>query len=275
MTCFAMTKPRPTRAQNLSGLLSPKRALGRNSFIEDEGLFRKGVNLITESIDRSTKISHTVFSSDYMVVWNRNLGFLRDPFFRGLFDDPKTSAKHRAIVWRTYLLEYFAQAATDLPGDFLEVGCYTGYSASVLTQRIDFQALDKRYLLFDMFEWRDGDSHLPLKNLSDPDLYESVRQQFADTPAVSIIKGRVPDSFTGTLPDRIAFAHIDLNNAEAEAAAVEQIYPRLSPGAYVIFDDYGWWTLSDQKIAVDGVLERHGARAVELPTGQGLLIKRA
>ncbi len=217
----------------------------------------------------------TSFCSDSLVVWNRNLSFLRDPFFRGLVDDETADPTDRGIIWRTYLLEYFAQAATALPGDFLEVGCYTGHTASVLTQRIDFPGIGKRYVLYDLFEWREEDPHIPLKHHSDPNLSDRVKARFAGNPAVSIVKGRVPDSFDGTLPDRIAFAHVDLNHAAAEAGTIERIYPHLSPGGYIILDDYGWWTLSDQKIAVDAALERYGARVAELPTGQGLVIKNA
>ena len=90
---------------------------------------------------------------------------------------------------------------------------------------------------------------------------------------MKLIRGRVPESFTNTLPESIAFAHIDLNDPTAEAGALEQIFPRLSEHGVIIFDDYGWWFHSDQKIAVDEVAERFGTRILELPTGQGLLIK--
>ncbi len=155
----------------------------------------------------------------------------------------------------------------------MEVGCYTGYTASVICRRIDFAALRKRYLLFDLFEWKEGDTHLDLDALHDPGLFETVKAKFSNNPAVSVVRGRVPESFDGVLPEQIAFAHIDMNNADAEAGAVARIYPRLSPGGMIILDDYGWWRLSDQKIAVDAVLETFGQRVLELPTGQGLLIK--
>ncbi len=237
--------------------------------------FKQGLELIFESFRDNREMRLSTFASDSMIVWNRNLSFLRDPFFRGLVDNKEASIKERGIIWRTYLLEYFADAASAVPGDFLEVGCYSGYTASVLTQRIDFSGLEKQYLLFDLFEWKEGDTHIELEAHALSDLFELVQKKFDNNPAVSVIRGRVPEILADTLPETIAFAHIDLNHAVAEASALELIYPRLSPGGVIMLDDYGWWRLSDQKIAVDAVLEGLAARIAELPTGQGLLIKKA
>jgi hypothetical protein len=68
--------------------------------------------------------------------------------------------------------------------------------------------------------------------------------------------------------------HIDMNNAQAEVATLNALYERVVPGGMVIFDDYGWLVYGQQKEAEDAWLaERHFERILELPTGQGLLIK--
>lgn len=64
-----------------------------------------------------------------------------------------------------------------------------------------------------------------------------------------------------------------MNSAEPEAAAVREILPRLSDGGIVVLDDYGWWDYSDQKIAIDPIVAIHGLSVMELPTGQGVIIK--
>ncbi len=262
------------RIRKKSDLLSPKHLVGTTTTVEDQVGFERGLAGMLKSLSNPTEMRQTLFCSDNMVLWNRSLSFMRDPYFRGLVDDETYGAKHRGIIWRTYLLEYFAQIASCVEGDFLEVGCYQGDTASVLTDRIDFAALNKRYLLFDLFEWHEGDQHLDLPALVEPGLYEKVCARFADNEAVSVIKGPAPATFDGTLPERVAFAHIDMNDVEAEAGAVAQIYPRLSAGGVLILDDYGWWMHSDQKVAVDAVLRDSPDSVAELPTGQGLLIKR-
>ena len=39
---------------------------------------------------------------------------------------------------------------------------------------------------------------------------------------------------------RIAYLHIDLNQAPAEIAALEVLFDRIVPGGIVILDDYEW-----------------------------------
>ena len=41
----------------------------------------------------------------------------------------------------------------------------------------------------------------------------------------------------------------------------------------IIFDDYGWWGYSAQKKVLDPIAKEFGETILELPTGQGLLIK--
>ena len=106
-----------------------------------------------------------------------------------------------------------------------------------------------------------------------PRMYDDVVARFAAYPFVRVIRGAVPDSFAQGFPDRIAFAHIDMNHPVPEAAALEAVLPRLSSGGAIIFDDYGWWGYSAQKIALDPIVARHGLKLLELPTAQALLIK--
>lgn len=45
------------------------------------------------------------------------------------------------------------------------------------------------------------------------------------------------------------------------------------PGAIVILDDYGWAGGLPQKRAEDAFFAERGYQVLELPTGQGLVIK--
>lgn len=105
-------------------------------------------------------------------------------------------------------------------------------------------------------------------------MYEDVADRFADQPRIPVIRGSVTDSFIQGFLERIAFAHIDINNPDRESGALNEVLPRLSPGGIIIFDDYGWWSHSSQKRALDPIAAAHGLIILELPTGQGLLFKR-
>lgn len=89
-----------------------------------------------------------------------------------------------------------------------------------------------------------------------------------------MIKGAVPGSLEGNSPDRIAYLHIDMNQAPAEVAALNVLFDRVVPGGIVILDDYKWLAYRQQKLAEDEWFDQRGYRVMPLPTGQGLVFKR-
>ncbi|MFO1034700.1 MAG: hypothetical protein U1E15_11695 [Hyphomicrobiales bacterium] len=48
--------------------------------------------------------------------------------------------------------------------------------------------------------------------------------------------------------EKIAYVSVDLNNAPAEQAVIECVWPRLSPGAIVVLDDYGFTAHAEQYV---------------------------
>ena len=108
----------------------------------------------------------------------------------------------------------------------------------------------------------------------DPAIYEAVVKKFADMPNVKIIRGFVPDTFKIAIPEHIAFLHIDLNSSAAEIAALEHLFDRVVSGGYIVFDDYGWKQFKKQRDAENHFMVDHGHFILELPTGQGLVIKQ-
>jgi hypothetical protein len=83
----------------------------------------------------------------------------------------------------------------------------------------------------------------------------------------------VPDVLKTVAPDKISFLHLDLNNAQAELGALEVLFDRVSPGGMIVLDDYGWIAYRAQKLAEDPWFQARDYNVLELPTGQGLLIK--
>lgn len=251
--------------------IEPLRLSGGSFNVINQDKYQQALNLLREAIfDQGA----TLFAADNLITWNRNLSFLRDPFFMDqLSGDTGLTLIEKSTVWRRYLLLYFAQFATRAEGDFLELGCHTGLTASQVVQRIDFEALGKAYWLYDLFGWQPGDQHTRMEGHLNDQMHEDVQRLFAPHAFVRVIKGSVPESFEQGFPEVIAFAHIDMNHPVAEAGALVHVLPRLSSGGAVVFDDYGWWTYSSQKTALDPIAASHGLEILELPTGQGLLLK--
>lgn len=216
---------------------------------------------------------HGFFASDNLITWERCLGFIKfDHAFVDAVNRHAETPVDRGVLWRRHTLVWAARQAAPLDGDFVECACYRGVTARIIADIVGFEG-GRRYFLYDLFE---HDPSMPHHQMADhgEGLFESVRRRFPE-PEVVITKGWVPDSFREAAPEKVAFAHIDLNNREAEIAALEFLWPRLCPGGVVVLDDYGWLAYHKQHIAEREWFAERGYPVLELPTGQGLVVKRA
>jgi hypothetical protein len=215
-----------------------------------------------------------VFAADSMILFMRTAGFLRDQRFLSAVFDSAPADVELTIIWRTHILCWAAKHGLALDGDFVECGTYRGYSASVVVKYVGLEQTGKSFFLYDLFDPEGGPGEGHRMPEHGPALYAQVKQRFAAYPTVQVIKGRVPDSFSQACPTQIAFLHIDMNSAEAEIAALDHLFDRVVPGGIVLFDDYGYDCYRAQHDAENAFAATRGYQIVELPTGQGMLVKR-
>ncbi|MGE3839976.1 MAG: tetratricopeptide repeat protein [Vicinamibacterales bacterium] len=221
-----------------------------------------------------------VFVSQGLIAWEKTMGFLNDERFRQCVDRYNHLRMMVNWEWNLHVIQWAARQALHVPGDFVELGVYRGFTTAVTADNIDFASIDKRWYLYDTFagipadQRTDGWPHAYGGRDSDQ-WFGEVVDLFSSYANISVIRGRVPEVFAESCPDRIAFVHIDLNSAPAELGALEKLFDRLSPGAVVVFDDYGWYTARDQFDAENRWMADRGLSILELPTGQGLFIKAA
>src|SRR5678816_3069499 len=100
-------------------------------------------------------------------------------------------------------------------------------------------AFPKTFWGYDIFEHDDSMLNHPMPEHG-AGLYERVCEKFAGYPQVHVIKGLIPEVFASGCPDRIAYLHVDLNQAPAEVASLEYLFDRMVPGGILILDDYEW-----------------------------------
>ena len=122
--------------RSIKNLLPRKHAFVQQRGIKDRNRYRKGLDFLFNSTVMGGKFAETAFVGDYLITWNRNLSFLRDPYFQKIMDSENERMKR--TIWRLYLLQYFARASSLIDGDFLEVGCYRRDTASVVIDEVDF-----------------------------------------------------------------------------------------------------------------------------------------
>lgn len=209
------------------------------------------------------------YASDNLIAFGRNLGFIDDTRFIEAYKAHAQNGFERGILWRTATVVWGARQAARLEGGFIECGCYKGTTARIMLDAVDLA--DREVCLYDLFEHDEEMVHHAMPEHG-PDLFAYVTQRFADRANVKVIKGWIPQSFEQGLPERIAFAHIDMNNARGEIEALEAIEQRLVPGAVIVLDDFGATPYRQQHLVESRWFQQRGRFVLELPTSQGLVI---
>lgn len=232
------------------------------------------------------------YDSDCLTVWNKNPEFLRDERFmtayrEGMNSDHKFTRVAGAdgdahIEWRVHVACWAAWHARQLPGDFVECGVNTGILSLAVCRYIDFNSTAKSFYLFDTFcgipdDQISSEERAMGRDEENAEFYEECYElaagNFAAYPRARLVRGRIPDSLPSVEIDKVCYLSLDLNIAAPELAAIEYFWDRLVPGAPVLLDDYGWLAYKTQKEAMDDFAARRGVEILNLPTGQGLLIK--
>ncbi len=211
--------------------------------------------------------------ADNFFTWGRNNSMLEDGAFLEAWNKNVESDADRAIVWRRYILACAGYHCVQLKGDFVECGAYTGVGIKTVIDYLGGPEFPKTYWGYDLFEHTPGMAHHALPKHG-PDLFAQVQAKFSGYPNVKLIKGNIPSVFARNSPKKIAFLHIDLNEAPAEIAVLDHLFDRVVPAGMIVLDDYEWAGYRAQKLAEDPWFEAHGYRVMPLPTGQGLVFKR-
>ena len=218
-------------------------------------------------------VSPGYFLGDNLFTWVRNNSALEDQAFRTAWESNIMNAADQAIVWRRYILACAAYHCLHLDGDFVECGVYLGSGIKTVMDYLGGVDFCKTFWGYDTFDYNPVAGHA--FEGQQEGLFEQVKTRFAAYPQVKLVKGLLPGSMTNNQPEKIAYLHIDLNNAEGEIAVLEALFERVSSGGMIILDDYEWsGVYRPQKIAEDKWFDQRHYRVFPLPTGQGMVLKR-
>jgi hypothetical protein len=209
-----------------------------------------------------------------------NCDFMQDPRFAESYRLGKQTGSwgNCDIHWRAFVCCWAADKGKSLPGDFIECGVNKGGLARTVIQYVDFPSLSKKFYLLDTFQGL-SEKYISLEERARgirqggyEECYEAVKKTFSDFN-VEIIRGTVPDTLSAVKAERVAYLSIDMNCMEPEIAAAKFFWDKLSSGAVIVLDDYGWNPHISQKRAFDAFAAVRGVQVLALPTGQGIIIK--
>ena len=206
--------------------------------------------------------------------------FVDDPdFVRAYARGVKAAGWDYGIRWRVHVALWIAAAGARIEGDFVECGVGRGMVSSAVLESLPWSELGRRFFLVDTFLpfWPGADGEQTAAQgvsehyASDVD---AVRSNFAEWPNVVLAQGRIPEVLDTIDVEHVAYLHVDLNVADAERVALEHFWPLLSPGGFVLLDDYGFGGDHRlQKQSADGFAATAKTDILTLPTGQGLIVK--
>ena len=138
-----------------------------------------------------------------------------------------------------------------------------------------FVATARRLHLFDTFDGMpETDAGRDLHKRGDfaDTSLQSVQARIPES-SVTFHKGLIPATFAELGDASIAFAHVDVDIYAAVREGCEFIYPRVRPGGFMVFDDYGFPSCPGARMAVDEYFAARIAFPLVLPTGQAIVFK--
>ena len=152
-----------------------------------------------------------------------------------------------------------ARECLDVPGDYVELGCYKGDTSLLLAEVVQNDT-SKRLWIYDSFEGlpekSEADKSVLGENFRGGELYvtkREVKERFlrAGLPVPVIKKGWFKDLGDTDLPPTIAFAFLDGDFYGSIRDSLKLVGPRMSAGGTIVVHDYTNPALPGVKKAVD------------------------
>lgn len=84
-------------------------------------------------------------------------------------------------------------------------------------------------------------------------------------PHVHFHKGFIPFTFAGLEDSKISFSHIDLDLYQCYLDALNFIYPRMTSGGVIVFDDYAAPTCKGATLAVNEFFGEENVKIMHQP----------
>jgi O-methyltransferase len=179
-------------------------------------------------------------------AWNRaRAAFLPEPY--------RTFLPYTMVgLPRLRSLDRLAHEIDDreVPGDVVECGTCNGGSAAILARVACRSSRDRHTWLLDSFAGlppagpRDGPGAAAYTGTCRGSLdrvREVLRRAGVPDDSATLVPGWFHETLPGLGVRRIALLHIDADWYDSVRVCLEHLYDRVSPGGFVVFDDYGYW----------------------------------
>jgi O-methyltransferase len=147
---------------------------------------------------------------------------------------------------RCYELWQLVGQVCDRPGALIEVGVWRGGTGALIAQRAADAGIHDPTYLCDTFTGivKTGEVDTYYSGGEHADTSEALVRELLDglgLTNVELLAGIFPDEAGTAIADRtFRFCHIDVDVYESARDVLEWVWPRLTVGGVVVFDDYGF-----------------------------------
>ena len=198
---------------------------------------------------------------DDVLISNRLLPLLKPRLHRLI-----KAAKPYAMVSRKRMQNlHRLQHRTErqrVPGDIVETGVARGGSAILLASLARQSAGERQVWLYDafeLFEPRQGEYQV---------VHDTLFQTFSfDPQQVHLFKGWLQETVPQYPGRPISLLHVDVGGYEPVKTCLEHLFQHVSPGGWIVFDNYGYKGGTEVRAAVDEHLARAGLGDALKPCG--------
>jgi O-methyltransferase len=193
---------------------------------------------------------------------------------RALFDEMRRFDPTERSIDRKFFLRELLKLVDHLEGDTAEAGVYEGASSWLICKARGGRST---HWAFDSFEGLSAPNSLDGSFWSAGDLPSSEKSARAllEPLGATVLKGWIPEVFSGARIERLVFAHVDVDIHDPTLASFEYFYDLVVPGGLIVCDDYGFTPCAGAKEAVDSFMAERPEKVIHSPTGQGIVIKQA
>lgn len=182
--------------------------------------------------------------------------------------------------YRCYELWQLVAEAAKVPGALLEVGVWRGGTGALIARRAAALGIADTVYLADTFTGvvKAGEKDSQYRGGEHADTSEAIASDLLkklELPNAKILKGIFPDDTADRVQESaIRFCHIDVDVYQSAKDILDWVWPRLSLGGIVVFDDYGFATCQGITRLVDEQRGRADRAVVHNLNGHAVVIKR-
>lgn len=230
-----------------------------------------------EALDTLKEVYPEHFLGDTMFVAGRSVSFLEEPAFQKAMEANVLGEPYAGMMWRMHTLIWAIEQTMEIKGAIAEFGTFRGFKFKFILDYFGDKLVDKDVYLFDTFDGIDTEqnegSPISVEEHRKVGLFAFVSERFKAYKNVNIIKGAAPNSLDQVDIGAFSMVHIDMNSWQAELGTIERLWDKMPAGAILVLDDYGFSAHRAQLDKEKPWFADKGCPVLELPTGQGLVIK--